>query len=87
MGGVLVPLPMLHGRPQIRVNKIVAFVEQGFALVAGQGVAEAVAEVEVGGVAAAFAEVAVGLAGDARLRFSHRLYVNAEPLYQILSSL
>ena len=54
-------------RTQVSMHKVVALVEDGFALVAGEGVAEAVAEVEVGGMAAAFAVVAIGLAGDARL--------------------
>jgi hypothetical protein len=41
--------------PQVRMPKIIALPEQRLALVAGQGVAEAVAEVEVGGVAALMA--------------------------------
>jgi len=51
--------------------EVIALVKDGFALVSGQGVAEAVAEVEFGGVAAALAEVAEGLSGDLGLRLRH----------------
>jgi len=45
----------------------------GSRLFAGQGVAEAVAEVEVGGVAAATAKIAIGLGGQSCLLDGHRL--------------
>ena len=54
------------------MDEIVALVEDGFALVAGQSVAEAVAKVEVGGVAAAFTVVAVSLPRNPRLRRRYR---------------
>src|ERR1700733_6236742 len=60
-------LRMLRCRPQIRVHKVIALVEDGLPFLACQCVAEAIAEVEVGGMAAAFAVVAVGLAGDTHL--------------------
>ena len=56
--------PAPSSAANIRMHKIIALVEHGLALFAGQGVAEAVSEVEVGGMAAALAVVTVGLAGD-----------------------
>jgi hypothetical protein len=52
--------------------KIIALPEHGVALLAGQRVGEAVAEVEVGRVAAAFAVVAVGLPCNFCLRRGYR---------------
>ncbi len=63
----MISVQLLYGRPQVRMHKVITFVEDGFALFTGEGVAEAVAEVEVGGMAAAFAIVAIGLACHARL--------------------
>lgn len=50
------------------MREVIAFVECGFAFVAGEGVGVTVAEVEVGGAAAASAVVAVSLAGYFGLR-------------------
>ena len=66
-------LRLLDSGSQIGMYEIVALVEQGFALVAGQCVTEAVAEVEVGRVAAATSVVAIGLAGDPGLLGGDRL--------------
>ena len=55
------------------MHKVVAFIEHGFAFVAGQGVGEAVTKVQVGRMAAAFAVVAVSLAGNPCLGNSDRL--------------
>src|ERR1700682_3640292 len=48
----------------IGMHEIIAFVEQWFALVAGQRVSEAVAEVQIRPVPAAFPVVAIGLPSD-----------------------
>ena len=52
------------------MDKTVALEEDGIALDAGQGVAEAAAKVEVGGVGAAFAAVPISGACDRRLELA-----------------
>src|SRR5690606_35942911 len=64
------------------VGKVVALVEQRIATLGGEGVGEAIAEVEPRRVAAAPAEVAIGLAGDAGLCRGHRSDVDAQPIEQ-----
>src|ERR1700722_2356942 len=53
--------------------KIIALIEDGFALFAGESVAKAVAEVEISWMAAALAVVAVGLPRNLCLRRGYRL--------------
>jgi len=65
------------------MNEVVAFRQDWFALVTGEGVAEAVAEVEVGGMATAAAIVAIGLAGDAGLLIRERFHCDFESFQQL----
>lgn len=74
------------GAGEVGAGEVVALEEDGFAGGAGEGVREAVAEVEVGGVAAAPAKVSVGLAGDARLLGGDGLDADAEPVEQIIET-
>src|SRR5271168_2083386 len=71
-------------RPQIRVNEIITFVEQRLALLAGERVAEAVAEVQVGAMSAAFSVVAVSLAGDSGLLCGDGLDYDTESVKEIV---
>jgi len=66
------------------MGEIIAREENGLALNAGQDVAEAVAEVEVGAMAAAFAVVAVNGAGDACLLGRDGLDFKIVPLDQFV---
>jgi len=77
-------LLLFHRWPQIDMHKVIALGEQWFALLAGQSIGKAVAEVEVGGVAAAFAVVTIGSTGYFPLRGSNRLDGNVESLNQFI---
>src|ERR1700688_516511 len=60
-------------RRYIRCREVIALEEERLAGELGEGIGEAIAEVEPCRMAAAAAEVAVGLARDARLALAHRL--------------
>src|SRR5580704_11249287 len=78
------PLSRRYRGPYVRMHKVVALVEHGFALVAGEGVAEAVAEVQLGRVAAALAVVAIGVARDAGLIDGDGFNLYAESLDDLI---
>jgi hypothetical protein len=66
------------------VAKIVAFIEQRLACDGGQGIREAIAEVQLRGVARALAIVSIGASGDPHLllvdRDNRQLKVGDEPV-------
>ncbi len=80
-------VPLLQHQLQVCMHKIIAFVEQWFALIPRQGVAEAVSEVEVRGVSATPAVIAKGLTRNFCLGYGHWLYSNLELLNQFIDFL
>src|SRR5579863_2000579 len=75
---------LLDRRPKVRMPKVVAFVENRLALVAGQRIAEAVPEVQIGRVSASAPVVAIGLASNLCLFYRDGLYLNVEPFDNLI---
>ena len=67
-----------HHRKDVRFAEVSALEEQGLTGEFGQGVGEAIAEIEAGGMAA-LSEVMESLAGDIDLLDAHRLDDDASP--------
>ncbi len=72
------------GLANIRMHKIIAFIEQWLTLVPGQGICEAVAEVQIRSMTTAFSIVAISLPRNVRLLLSYWLENNLKAHYQIV---
>jgi hypothetical protein len=77
---------LFEGGDEVSAVEIVAFKEDWFRDLFGQGIGKAIPEIQARRMAAALAEIAISFASNARLRFSDRLHDEFRHAEEIVES-